>query len=45
MTDCFSIYYDEICKIPLLSVEEEIDIGKKAFSGNIMAREKLVQAN
>ena len=45
MTDCFSIYYDEIRKIPLLSVEEEIDIGKKAFSGNIMAREKLVQAN
>lgn len=45
MLDSFSIYYNEICKIPLLSAEDEVEIGNKAFAGDKAAQENLVRSN
>lgn len=38
-------YLKDINKIPMLSREEEIEVAKKAASGDIKAKEKLVTAN
>lgn len=41
----FTILAQQIAKVPLLTREEEIDIGRKAYGGDLEARNKLIEAN
>ena len=43
--DSVNLYFNEIKKIPLLSKEEEYDLLVKAKSGDIAARNKLIESN
>lgn len=43
--DSVRLYLREIGKIPLLSMEEELDLGKKVVNGDKKAKDKMVQAN
>lgn len=38
-------YFNEVSKIPLLTVNEEYDVAMKAKDGDILSRERLVKAN
>src|ERR1041385_8602595 len=39
------LYLDEISRVPLLSREEEMELARKAFRGNVAAQEKLARHN
>lgn len=43
--DTFKLYVKEISKIRSLSVSEEREIARLAFEGDLLAKQKLVQAN
>lgn len=45
MVQSNSVYFSEIEKIPLLSLEEERSLAEKAFAGSKEAQKKLVEAN
>lgn len=38
-------YFNEVSKIPLLSIKEEYDVAMKAKAGDVLSREKLAKAN
>lgn len=39
------LYLSEIGKIPLLTAEEEIELAKKVETGDLLAKEKMINAN
>ena len=41
--ESLDLYLDEISKVPLLSREEEMELARKAFRGNVLAQEKLAR--
>ena len=43
--DVLATYFKEINQIPLLSKSEEKSLARRAVSGDLLAREKLIQAN
>jgi RNA polymerase primary sigma factor len=43
--ESLDLYLDEISKVPLLSREEEMELARKAFRGNVLAQEKLARHN
>ena len=43
--ESLDLYLDEISRVPLLSREEEMELARKAFRGNIAAQEKLARHN
>lgn len=43
--ESLDLYLDEISRVPLLSRDEEIELARKAFKGNIAAQEKLARHN
>ncbi len=43
--ESLDIYIQQISKIPLISVQDEIDLAKKISSGDEKAREKMITAN
>jgi RNA polymerase primary sigma factor len=44
-TDYIEKYFQEVNKIPLLTVDEEVELGTLAFAGDREARDKLVRHN
>jgi len=45
MNNLTDVYFKEISRIPLLSVEEERALGIKAYKGDRAAQKKLIEAN
>ncbi len=43
--ESLDLYLDEISKVPLLTREEEMELARKAFRGNVAAQEKLARHN
>ncbi len=43
--ESLDLYLDEISRVPLLSRDEEMELARKAFRGNIIAQEKLARHN
>ncbi len=43
--ESLDLYLDEISRVPLLSRDEEMELARKAFRGNIVAQEKLARHN
>jgi RNA polymerase primary sigma factor len=43
--ESLDLYLDEISKVPLLTREQEIELARKAFRGNVVAQEKLARHN
>ena len=43
--ESLDLYLDEISRVPLLSREEEMELARKAFRGNVAAQEKLARHN
>ena len=43
--ESLDLYLDEISRVPLLNREEEMELARKAFRGNIAAQEKLARHN
>lgn len=44
-SNLLAYYLNQISRIPLLTREEEEDLARKAKNGNVIAREKLINAN
>lgn len=43
--ESLDLYLDEISRVPLLTREEEMELARKAFKGNVAAQEKLARHN
>ena len=43
--ESLDLYLDEISRVPLLNREEEMELARKAFRGNVAAQEKLARHN
>ena len=43
--ESLDLYLDEISKVPLLSRDEEMELARKAFRGNVAAQERLARHN
>ena len=43
--DCVSIYKDDVGHVPVLTKEEQLELGRLAASGDIAARDKLIHSN
>lgn len=43
--ESLDLYLDEISRVPLLNREEEMELARKAFKGNIAAQERLARHN
>lgn len=43
--DTLKIYFQEICKVPLLSREEEVELSKRIEKGDMAARAHMIEAN
>ena len=43
--ESLDLYLDEISRVPLLNREEEMELARKAFKGDILAQEKLARHN
>jgi RNA polymerase primary sigma factor len=43
--ESLDLYLDEISRVPLLNREEEMELARKAFKGNVTAQEKLARHN
>jgi len=43
--ESLDLYLDEISRVPLLTREQEMELARKAFRGNIAAQEKLARHN
>ena len=43
--ESLDLYLDEISRVPLLTRDEEMELARKAFRGNIAAQEKLARHN
>jgi RNA polymerase primary sigma factor len=43
--ESLDLYLDEISRVPLLSRDEEMELARKAFKGNVAAQEKLARHN
>jgi len=43
--ESLDLYLDEISRVPLLSRDEEMELARKAFRGNLLAQEKLARHN
>jgi len=43
--DTLKIYFQEICKVPLLTREEEVELSKRIEKGDMAARQHMIEAN
>ena len=43
--ESLDLYLDEISRVPLLTRDEEMELARKAFRGNVLAQEKLARHN
>ena len=43
--ESLDLYLDEISRVPLLTRDEEMELARKAFRGNIAAQERLARHN
>ena len=43
--DTLKIYFQEICKVPLLTREEEVELSKRIEKGDMGARQHMIEAN
>lgn len=43
--ESLDLYLDEISRVPLLNREEEMELARKAFKGDILAQERLARHN
>ncbi|MEZ4587884.1 MAG: sigma-70 family RNA polymerase sigma factor [Gemmatimonadales bacterium] len=43
--ESLDLYLDEISRVPLLSRDEEMELARKAFRGNVAAQERLARHN
>ncbi len=43
--DTLKIYFQEICKVPLLTREEEVELSKRIEKGDMEARQHMIEAN
>src|SRR5215203_5829997 len=43
--ESLDLYLDEISRVPLLTRDEEMELARKAFKGNVAAQEKLARHN
>ena len=43
--ESLDLYLDEISKVPLLTREEEMELARRAFRGNVAAQERLARHN
>ncbi|HET9512917.1 MAG TPA: sigma-70 family RNA polymerase sigma factor [Gemmatimonadales bacterium] len=43
--ESLDLYLDEISRVPLLTRDEEMELARKAFRGNVAAQEKLARHN
>jgi RNA polymerase primary sigma factor len=43
--ESLDLYLDEISRVPLLTRDEEMELARKAFKGDILAQEKLARHN
>lgn len=45
MKDTFQLYLEQVGSVPLLTREQEVELGKKVQAGDSMAREQMILAN
>jgi len=45
VSDPTHLYLNEIGFVPLLTAEQELDLGRKAIQGDILARNKMIESN
>src|SRR5512143_3489851 len=43
--ESLDLYLDEISRVPLLNRDEEMELARKAFRGNVAAQERLARHN
>jgi len=43
--ESLDLYLDEISRVPLLNREEEMELARRAFQGDVLAQERLARHN